>query len=126
LLDKVAAEVIRPGADTAARYGAFYFAVSYFPYLLLLTFFRKKGEVLAPARWRLAVPAALLSFLAYWLILWAYQLSPYAGYIVAFRQFSIVIGAVAAFRIFKESGVAVRLAGAGLISTGLVLIAAWG
>jgi len=126
LLDKLAAETIRPGADTAARYGAFYFAISYFPYLLLLTVFHKKGEVLAPTRWRLAIPAALLSYAAYWLILWAYQLTPFAGYIVAFRQLSIVIGAVLAFRIFKEGGVAVRLSGATLIAAGLVLIAAWG
>jgi drug/metabolite transporter (DMT)-like permease len=126
LLDKVAAEVIRPGPDTAARYGAFYFAISYFPYMVFLKLFHKKGEKLARTRWRLAIPAALLSFAAYWLILWAYQLSPFAGYIVAFRQLSIVIGAVLAFQIFKEGGVAVRLTGAALITTGLVLIAAWG
>jgi uncharacterized membrane protein len=76
--------------------------------------------------WKLAIPAAILSFAAYWLILWAYQLSPYASYIVAFRQFSIVIGAVVAFIYYKEKGVAVRLTGALLVTTGLVLIAGWG
>jgi uncharacterized membrane protein len=60
------------------------------------------------------------------LILWAYQLSPYASYIVAFRQFSIVIGAIMAFIIYKEQGVAVRLTGALFITAGLVLIAGWG
>jgi uncharacterized membrane protein len=72
------------------------------------------------------IPAGLLSFVAYWLILWAYQLSPYASYIVAFRQFSIVIGAIMAFIIYKEQGVAVRLMGALFITSGLALIAGWG
>jgi len=74
----------------------------------------------------LVVLAAVLSFGAYWLILWAYQLSPYASYIVAFRQFSIVIGAVLAFVIYKEKGIAIRLTGASLITTGLLVIALWG
>jgi uncharacterized membrane protein len=60
------------------------------------------------------------------LILWAYQLSPVASYIVAFRQFSIVIGAVLGFIIFKEKGVYVRLSGALLIAAGMVLIGVWG
>ncbi len=46
--------------------------------------------------------------------------------IVAFRQFSIVIGAIMAFILYKEQGVAVRLTGALFITSGLVLIAGWG
>jgi uncharacterized membrane protein len=60
------------------------------------------------------------------LILWAYQLSPVASYIVAFRQFSIIIGAVLAFILFKEKGFAVRISGALCITSGLILIALWG
>jgi len=67
-----------------------------------------------------------LGFSAYWLILWAYQLGPYASYIVAFRQFSIVIGAAIAFLIYKKKGLAVRISGALLITAGLVLIAVVG
>jgi len=37
-----------------------------------------------------------------------------------------VIGAVLAFVIYKEEGVRVRLSGAFLIASGLVLIAGWG
>lgn len=125
LLDKVAAEDVEQGLATALRYGYVYFAISYVPYAALLRL--SKTETRSnPRDWKLAVPAALLSFGAYGLILWAYQLSPYASYIVAFRQFSIVIGAVLAFVIYKEKGVAVRLAGAVLITAGLVLIAVWG
>jgi len=60
------------------------------------------------------------------LILWAYQLSPFASYIVAFRQLSIIIGAILGFVLFKEKGIYVRISGAVLITTGLILIALWG
>jgi drug/metabolite transporter (DMT)-like permease len=126
LLDKIAAEVVQQGPDTAARYGYFYFAISYLPYVLLLRFSKQGQQGPSSLEWRLAIPAGLLSFVAYWLILWAYQLSPYASYIVAFRQFSIVIGAILAFIIYKEQGLAVRLTGALFITLGLVLIAGWG
>ena len=125
LLDKIAAEVVQQGPDTAARYGIFYFTASLLPYLLWMRTF-KQDKTQRNGDWKLASIAATLSFLAYWLVLWAYQLSPYASYIVAFRQFSIVIGAVMAFIIYKEEGVRVRLTGAFLITTGLVLIAGWG
>jgi len=125
-LDKVAAEVIQQGADTAARYGYFYFAVSFFPYVFLLRTVGVNQKTSNNTGWLLPVLGALFGFGAYWLILWAYQLSPYASYIVAFRQFSIVIGAILAFIIYKERGVAVRLTGALLITGGLILIAGWG
>jgi drug/metabolite transporter (DMT)-like permease len=126
LLDKVAAETVQQSPATAARYGYFYFAVSYLPYLLLLKIYTGNDEIIEPTTWKLAIPAALLSFSAYWLILWAYQVIPYAGYIVAFRQISIVIGAGLAFIIFKERGIKFRLTGATFIAAGLILIAAWG
>ena len=127
LLDKYAAEVVQQGADTAARYGYFYFAISYLPYMLFLKVFKSSTSKEArPASWKLSAIAGILGFAAYWLILWAYQLSPYAGYIVAFRQFSIVIGAILAFIIYKEQGVGVRMTGALLITSGLILIAGWG
>jgi len=125
LLDKIAAEVVKQGPATAARYGYFYFTVSLFPYLFLMRTF-KSDKAEPNGDWKLATIAAVLSFAAYWLVLWAYQLSPYASYIVAFRQFSIVIGAVLAFVIYKEEGVRVRLSGASLIASGVVLIAGWG
>jgi drug/metabolite transporter (DMT)-like permease len=125
MLDKIAAETVQQGPDTAARYGVFYFTISFLPYSLLQSKF-KTGDRPPAATWKLAIPAAVLSFAAYWLILWAYQLSPYASYIIAFRQFSIVIGAVLAFILYKEQGIAVRLTGALLITSGLILIAGWG
>jgi drug/metabolite transporter (DMT)-like permease len=126
LLDKIAAEVVQQDPATAARYGYLTFAICVVPYVALLRAFKRGNNNSDTLGWKLAIPAGILSFGAYWLVLWAYQLSPYASYIVAFRQFSIVIGAVLAFLIYKEQGVVVRLAGASLITAGLVLIGGWG
>ncbi len=126
LLDKIAAEVVQQGPATAARYGYFYFAISFFPYIGFLKLSKPAHQARSRRDWGLAVIGALFGFGAYWLILWAYQLSPVASYIVAFRQFSIVIGAVFAFVVFKEQGAAVRLSGALLIVTGMLLIAILG
>jgi drug/metabolite transporter (DMT)-like permease len=126
LLDKYAAEVVQQGADTAARYGYFYYLLSYPPYIFFMRAFSKGSEKKPTAGWKLAIIAGFLGFAAYWLILWAYQLSPNASYIVAFRQFSIVIGAIIAFKIYGDQGVAVRMTGALLITFGLILIAVWG
>jgi uncharacterized membrane protein len=60
------------------------------------------------------------------LVLWAYQLSTQTGYVVAFRQFSIVIGVVLAFAIYREPGVFVRTVAMLLIVAGLVTIGLWG
>lgn len=123
LLDKIASEVVQQGADTAARYGYFYFAVQFFPYMFMMHLSGVNKRKPKPASWRLVIPAVTLNFGAYWLVLWAYQLSPFASYILAFRQFSIVIGAVLAFMIYKEEGIKVRLSGALMITAGLILIA---
>lgn len=127
-LDKIAAEVVAQGPATAARYGYMYFAISLIPYTIFLRMSKSHTPITngKTMGWKLAIPAAVLSFAAYWLVLWAYQLTPFASYIVAFRQFSIVIGAILAFIIYNEEGVAVRLTGASLITTGLILIGVWG
>jgi drug/metabolite transporter (DMT)-like permease len=126
LLDKYAAEVVQQGAATAARYGFFYYLLSYPPYVFFMKVFRKEDEKKSTAGWKLAIIAGVLGFAAYWLILWAYQLVPNASYIVAFRQFSIVIGAIIAFKVYGDEGIAVRMTGALLITFGLILIAVWG
>ncbi|MCS6908157.1 MAG: hypothetical protein RML93_09785 [Anaerolineales bacterium] len=127
-LDKLAAEVVKQSPATAARYGYLYFALSYIPYTIFLRYLNPQGPKGSGnrVRWRPAIIAAILSFGAYWLILWAYQLTPYTSYIVALRQFSIVIGSTVALTYYKESGLVVRLSGALLITIGLILIALLG
>ena len=126
VLDKIAAEVVQSGPATAARYGYFYFAFSFFPYMLLMRSVKGEHGTGNNHSWGLAGIGAALQFGAYWLILWAFQLSQVTSYIVAFRQFSIVIGAVLGFLIFKEQGVYVRITGAILITAGLIVIGLWG
>ncbi len=138
LLDKAAAEVVLPGPATAARYGYVFYLVSYIAYATLLRTpllsrqpsivrrFGADGPRSAPIGWWLPFWGACLNFGAYWLVLWAYQLSERASYIVAFRQFSIVIGVILAFILYKERGVAVRLTATLLITAGLVVIGLWG
>ena len=126
LSDKVAAEVLSPGPLSAARYGYFFFLIAFLFYRglwhWLATETEKKQRIEQPA---MALGAAL-NFACYWMVLWAYQLVGQASYIVAFRQFSIVLGTVAAFVIYKERGVLVRITAVIIITAGLVMIGLWG
>ena len=126
LCDKVAAETVAQSPATAARYCYFFFVGTLACYAALVRLFctgkERSGRV---GRWP-PVLAAVLNYGAYSLVLWAYQMTARAGYIVAFRQFSIVIGVVLAFAMFRERGRAVRLVGASLTTAGLVVIALWG
>jgi drug/metabolite transporter (DMT)-like permease len=126
LLDKIASEVVVQGPATAARYGYLYFLISFVAYRVLLQIFRGDGQESHAVGWRFPFYAAFLSFGAYWLILWAYQLSRHASYVVAFRQFSIVIGVILGFAIYKEQGLVVRVVGTSMIALGLVLVGLWG
>ena len=126
MLDKVAAEVVEPSPWTAVRYGYFYFLISLLPYWLMWRSSESSKVIRGSAGWKLATLGAAFQFGAYGLILWAYQLTPYASYVVAFRQFSIVLGSIAAFLFYHEQGVKVRLTGAVMITAGLVMIAVLG
>jgi uncharacterized membrane protein len=131
LFDKVASEALAttPAAATPAsafRYCYFFFVMSWLCYEALLALFRVKGERVGARSWRLPVLGGACTFGAYWLVLWAYQMTERVSYIVAFRQFSIVIGVVLAFAIYKERGRTVRVTGAVLITVGLIVIGLWG
>ena len=126
LLDKLAAEMVPPGPLTALRYGCWFMVTTALAYELILSRWsgdRKESE--SGSLWRAGL-AAGCHFGAYSLILWAYQLAERVSYVVAFRQFSIVIGVVVAVMIGNEPGRAVRTLAAGVICTGLVMIGLWG
>ncbi len=122
MLDKLASEVVMEGPITAARYCYLFFAVSGVVYVLLLRCFGHPHGRCGSIGWRRPAVAALLNFGAYWLVIWAYQLSQRAGYVLAFRQFSIIIGVFAAIFLFHERGARLRLAAAIIICAGLLLI----
>ena len=125
LLDKSASGHVAPGPASAFRYGYVFFVVSYVVYAAVS---RPEGSEEEKARvgWRLPAAAACLNFGGYGLVLWAYQLSENAGYVVAFRQFSIVLGVVMGFALFREKGIVIRLGAVAVIAAGLVVIALWG
>ena len=122
LLDKIASEVIQQGPATAARYGYVFLAIAFVTYTVTFRLFRIRGESKNSSGWPILLLAACLHFGSYWLVLWAYQLSQRASYVLAFRQFSIVIGVIMAFAIYKESGKLVRLTAVLFITAGLLLI----
>jgi drug/metabolite transporter (DMT)-like permease len=126
LLDKSAAEVVRRGPATAARYGTVFFLVSCAVYGGLRLVFGGRRTDHGEVGWRVPALVACMNFGAYWLVLWAYQLARHASYVFAFRQFSIVIGVVFGFVLFREKGLAVRVTGTVLITLGLLLIGLWG
>jgi len=124
--DKVASEAVSQGPGTAARYGYFFFLASLGAYALGRQLLPEKKAASESLGWKMPVLAGALCWGAYWLVLWSYQLTEHAAYIVAFRQFSIVVGVCFAFAFLKESGRAVRLTGAVLMTIGLLLIALGG
>ena len=61
-------------------------------------------------------------FIAYSLVLWAYQLSERASYVIALRQFSIVLGVVAGTFLLREKAGFARITAALVIVGGIILI----
>ena len=126
LFDKAASEVVPPGPISAARYGYIFF---FFATVVCLVLKWIVGcDVRKPIQigWKLPIVAAICNFGSYWLVLWAYQLSSHAGYVVAFRQTSIIIGVAVAFVIYKERGMLIRITGSLMITAGLILVAMFG
>ena len=126
MLDKLASEVVMEGPITAARYCYYFFAISGVVYISLLRCFGRPRMTGVSVGWKAPGLAALLNFGAYWLVIWAYQLSQRAGYVLAFRQFSIIIGVLVAIHLFRERGALLRTAAAVIICIGLLLIGLMG
>jgi len=130
VIDKIGAEFVTAspaaGPATAARYCYMFFALGAVVFALLCRLAPANQQSTATVGWKTPLLGAIFNFGSYWLILWVFQLTLRASYVVAFRQLSIIIGVVLAFALFKERGLAVRLTGALLITAGLVLIGLYG
>jgi drug/metabolite transporter (DMT)-like permease len=127
LLDGKAMDLINASAGgldiaTGARYQYFHLLFSLAAVTVVGKRLRKASRTNRPAGWRIPAMAAALNFAGYCMILCCYQLVAQRSYVWAMRQFSIIIGVVLAFAIFKERGKLVRLTGAALIMAGLILI----
>jgi len=126
LFDKVGTEAIPRGPRESAVYCYLFFAVAALTYMPIRALMGRSTRQAGNGGWRIPGVAGVLCFLAYWLVLWAYQMTERASYVVAFRQFSIVVGVLAAFVVFNEPGKAVRFVGAIVITTGLVFLRVFG
>ena len=127
--DKMAMDLVRGSADmavgSALRYQYFHLVASMLTVMVTGRRMRARAAAAGEAKlvgWLIPAAAAALNFTAYSMILVCYQMVPQAGYVWGMRQFSIVVGVVLAFAVFKERGRAVRLTGALLITAGMLLI----
>lgn len=126
MLDKIAAETVRQGPASAAMYCSMFHIIACISYVTIHALLEKDKRGAEEVGWKLPAAGALLGFVAYMLVLWAYQLAPQTSYLLAFRQFSIVIGVVLAFRLYGERGLAVRLPATLTIVAGLSLVLLYG
>jgi drug/metabolite transporter (DMT)-like permease len=126
VIDKLAAEAIRSGPTPAAIYGYAMFVVIWATVAATLRFTNLAGRPARPLSWQVLLWAAAMCFGAYWMVLCAYQIAERVSYVVAFRQFSIVIGVVVAVTVIGEKARVIRVSAVLLITAGLVLIALQG
>ena len=126
LFDKIGTEAIPRGPREAAVYCYLFFVTTIISYVPLKSLMTKRSSPSPEVGWFIPTIAGMLCYLAYWLVLCAYQMIEKASYVLAFRQFSIVIGVIAAFVLFNEPGKAVRFAGAMVITAGLILLRIFG
>lgn len=124
IVDSAAGRILPRSPWTALRYGLFESFVMLAFYWLLLKLLRRPITLDGTTTtWKQAAAAAILLFGGYTLVLWAYQLSPHAGYVLAMRQFSIVVGVAAGAFIFREPAPGFRIRAALIITLGVVCIA---
>jgi hypothetical protein len=126
MLDKMAAEIVRQGPGSAAIHCGVYHIFCAVGYLALGFIGRRPVSSSGATRWGLPLTAAVMGYLTYSMVLWAFQMDPRTGYLLAFRQFSILIGVIAAFRMYGEEGLAIRIPASCIIVVGLVVLAVWG
>ena len=141
VVDKLAADALAAagsaGAGAASRYGFWEFTISTAWFLPLLAGVdrargrhreRRPARRIArqpPSRARLPVIVliAALMYITYAMVLWSYQLSWQTSYVVALRQFSIVVGVAGGALLLGETAPPLRVTGAVVIVAGVAAIA---
>ncbi|MBI5650466.1 MAG: EamA family transporter [Chloroflexi bacterium] len=122
--DSIAAQAMQGGISTALRYNVYECSFGLIVFALILK--QQRLPILTQggwSEWRLAIIAAIFMFGSYSLILWAYQLTPHASYIVALRQLGIVLGVAAGTLLFHEPAPKLRITASIIIASGIFLIA---
>ena len=127
LADNQAADRFAPGIAPVLRYHVLALTVSLITFWIFLKLTRQPVSLergLENWKWP-AVMAALL-FMAYTLVLVAYQYSTETSYVAALRQFSLVIAVPVGAFYFKEASPHLRIMAAVTITLGIILIALGG
>ncbi len=91
--------------------------------MLLFAFLRRGNSIVINARsyWKTGLLGGALSFLSYWIVIWAMTIAPIA-IVAALRETSVLFGTLIAVVLLKESLRAVRVIAALMIVCGLALI----
>ncbi|MCK5428934.1 MAG: EamA family transporter [Anaerolineales bacterium] len=123
-IDSASADMMQPGVATALRYFIFQ---TFFSILIYLFILRSLPTPIHWAKglaaWRRPAIIALLVTCGYTLVLLAYQLTSETSYVVAIRQFSIVIGVLMAVILLREAVPKIRILAAAIITSGVFIIA---
>lgn len=123
LADNHALDRFPPGIGLVLRYHVLESIVSLFAFWFFLSLLRQPLKLETGwQNWKWPFVMAVLLFSAYTLVLIAYQYSPETSYVVAMRQFSLVIGVPIGAYYFKESAPIQRILAALTITAGIVLI----
>jgi drug/metabolite transporter (DMT)-like permease len=123
-IDSLSADLMQPGALPALRYFVYQTSFSVVVYRFMLRLLHKPIRwAQGWTSWRRPAIIALLITSGYTLVLLAYQLTSETSYVVALRQFSIVIGVLMAAIFIREAVPKLRILAAMIITSGVVTIA---
>jgi drug/metabolite transporter (DMT)-like permease len=109
-------------AGSAHTYAAWLFAVDALP-LLLVALAARGGALVRQlhASWRVGLPAGVMSFAAYWLVIWALTMAPMA-LVSALRETSVVIAALLGTLFLKEPFGRWRIAASAAVALGVIVL----
>ncbi len=112
------------GAGTAIGYILWLFALEGLP-LFAFTLWRRRGQIRAAFGPNLkpGIGGALISSLAYGIVIWAMSLGPMA-HVVALRETSVIMAAAIGALVLKEPFGGRRIAAAAVVAAGAVLLQA--
>jgi len=109
-------------STNVTAYVAWMFFLDGFLFLSWVLVFRGRWAVPVPASgWARGIAAGAASFLAYWIAVWAMSVAPIV-LVSALRETSILFAVLIGVMFFGERGGAVKLASAGLIILGVIVM----
>lgn len=112
-----------PSLASLLQYHVFVQVLDVFFFALFLKLLREPVKLSFPrGTWFSTLLASAAMFGGYSLVLWVYQFSAQASYVVALRQVSIVLGVAGAAWLFREPAAHWRIAMAAMIVAGVLCI----